>query len=263
MEVWSPLLIFTKRTLQARKYLLSSNFKETSMTSKAFYFFLAAILTFTIGCKSQQTTEAYLLTSDEKIICDTLQLDTTIIKDLRLFNSNKIEPFHYSLGKAFTKDGEIESSPIFLKGLVLKETNSKSYDLVFSLKDKLEEKGYSIFLLENNFNINNKPDNIGILKTTDKYTVLKQIATDGINYDITNDSLISIIKVFDKKYNLELIGASGDWCEFIIQNEPKNWTQFAREVYKVCPDVVTQGTDTVQALADIMKKTKRLYFWWD
>ncbi|MDX2069681.1 MAG: DUF4253 domain-containing protein [Haliscomenobacter sp.] len=68
--------------------------------------------------------------------------------------------------------------------------------------------------------------------------------------------MISIIKVFDKKYNLELIGASDDWCEFIIHNEPENWTKFAREVYKVCPDVVTQGTDTVQALADIMKKNK-------
>ena len=242
---------------------VTTHFKETTMTSKTFNFLLATILIFTVGCHAQQGKEAYLLTRDEKIICDTLQLDTSIIKDLRQFNSNKIEPFHYSLGKSFTKDGEIESNPIFLKGLVLKETNSKSYDLVFSLKDKLKEKGYSIFLLENNFNINNKPDNIGILKTTDKYTILQQIATDGINYNITNDSLISIIKVFDKKYNLELIGASGDWCEFIIHNEPNSWTQFAEEVYEVCPDVVDQGTETVQALADIMKKTKRLYFWWD
>lgn len=233
------------------------------MTSKAFYFFLSIILTLTIGCKSQPTEKGYLLTSDEKIICDTLKLDTSIIKDIRLFNTNKVEPFHYSLGKFITKDGEIESDPIFLQGLVFKEQNSKSYDLVFSLKDKFKEKGYSIFLLENNFNIDNKPDNIGVLKTTDKYTVLKQIATDGINWDITNDSLISIIKTFDKKYSLELIGASGDWCEFLIHNEPKSWTQFAKEVYKVCPDVVDQGTGTVQALADEMKKTKRLYFWWD
>jgi len=242
---------------------VSSNFKEISMTSKVFYFLLATVLTFTIGCNSQPAAKSYLLTSEEKIICDTLQIDTSIIKDIRAFNTNKIEPFHYSLGKFITKDGEIESDPIFLKGLVFKEANTKSYDLVFSLKDGFKQKGYSIFLLENNFNIENKPDNIGILKTTDKYTVLKQIATDGINWDITNDSLISIIKTFDKKYSLELIGASGDWCEFIIHNEPKSWTQFAKEVYKVCPDVVDQGTGTVEALADEMKRTKRLYFWWD
>lgn len=233
------------------------------MTTKYILLYIFIALTFTIGCKSQTTDKGYVLTRDERTICDTLQLDTAIIKDIRQINASKIEPFHYSLGKFITKDGEIESDPIFLKGLVFKETNSKSYDLVFSLKDKFKERGYSIFLLENNFNIDNKPDNIGILKTTDKYTVLKQIATDGINWDITNDSLISIIKTFDKKYSLELIGASGDWCEFIIHNDPKNWIQFAKEVYKVCPDVVDQGTGTVEALADEMKNTKRLYFWWD
>jgi hypothetical protein len=233
------------------------------MTSKINFLFFVTILTIALGCNSQPVAKGYILTHDEKTICDTLLIDTTIVKEIRQFNVNKIDPFHYSLSKIITKDSEIEAEPIFLKGLVFSETNSKSYDLVFSLKDKFKEKGYSIFLLENNFNIDNKLDNIGILKTTDKYTVLKQIGTDGINYDITNDSLLSIIKSFDEKYSLELIGASGDWCEFIIHKEPENWTQFAKEVYKACPDAVDQGAGTVEALADEMKKTKRLYFWWD
>ncbi|TFF36767.1 DUF4253 domain-containing protein [Mucilaginibacter psychrotolerans] len=135
--------------------------------------------------------------------------------------------------------------------------------MVFNLKDGFKKKGYTIFLLESNFNIGNKPDRVGVLKTTDKYSVLQQIGTDGINYNITNDSLITIIKRFDKQYSLELIGASGDWCEFLIHKEPKNWLTFAKEIYKVCPDVVDQGTETVEALAGEMKKTKRLYFWWD
>jgi hypothetical protein len=233
------------------------------MTPNANILFFTTILTIALGCKSQPVSKEYILTRGERIICDTLQIDTTIVKDIREFNSNKLESFHYSLSKIITKDSEIEADPIFLQGLVFTETNSKSYELVFSLKDKFRKKGYSIFLLENNFNIDNKPDDIGVLKTTDKYTILKQIATDGINYEITNDSLISIIKSFDEKYSLELIGAAGDWCEFIIHNEPKSWAQFANEVYKVCPDVVDQGTSTVQALADEMKRTKRLYFWWD
>ncbi|GHN01170.1 hypothetical protein WSM22_26590 [Cytophagales bacterium WSM2-2] len=175
----------------------------------------------------------------------------------------EIEPFHYSLSKIIEGDKEIEAEPIFLKGLVLQESNSKSYDLVFALSAKLRERGYSIFLLENNFDIGKKPDRIGILKTTDKFTVLKEVGTDGINFDITNDSLITIMKRFDQKYKLELIGASGDWCEFLIKNDPQNWIDFANEVYRVCPDVVDQGTGTVEALAEEMRRTKRLYFWWD
>ncbi|HEV8511963.1 MAG TPA: DUF4253 domain-containing protein [Cyclobacteriaceae bacterium] len=224
---------------------------------------LLLIVVMAAGCSSRRNSEVYILTVKERGICDSLQIDSTIIQAIRSVYSNEFEPFHYSLGKTIEKDKEIESDPILLKGLVLKEKNSKSYDLVFALKDELRKMGYSIFLLENNFNINDKLDHIGVLKTTDKYSVLKQIRTDGINFDITNDSLITIIKKFDENYSLELIGASGDWCEFVIQKEPSNWTEFANEVYKVCPDVVDQGTGTKEALAEEMKRTKRLYFWWD
>ena len=233
------------------------------MTSKKILISFIITLTFALGCKSQTADKDYVLTKDEKNLCDTLQIDTTILKDIREFNTNKIEPFHYSISKIINTVSEIDADPIPLKGVVFPEANDKSYELIFSLKDKFTAKGYSIFLLENNFNINNKLDNICVLNTTDKYIILKQIGTDGINLDITNDSLISIIKSFDKKYSLELIGASGDWCEFLIHTDPKSWTQFAKEIYKVCPDVVDQGTGTIEALADAMKNTQRLYFWWD
>jgi len=210
------------------------------------------------GCKYN-----YKLTTDERRLCDSLKIDSAIIQRIRLFNSNKIEAFHYSLSKMYADGYETELDPIHLPGLVFSEINSKSYDLVYKLKDEFRKKGYTIFLLENNFNINNEPDIIGVLKTTDKYSILQQISTNGINYDITTDSLIKIIRVFDEKYNLELVGASGDWCEFDIVNEPEDWLKFAAEVYAVCPDVVDQGSGTIEALADEMKKSKRLFLWWD
>jgi len=222
-----------------------------------------AFLIITCGCQSQSSSNQYRLTSDEKVICSNFQFDTSIIQNIRSYNSNKIEPFHYSLGKSIEKDTVIEADPIYLKGLVFTEHNSKSYDIVLALKDEFKTKGYCIFLLETNFNLKDQLDRIGVLKTTDKYTVLKQVATDGINYEITNDSLITIIKDFDKKYSLELIGASGDWCEFIIHSEPRSWNEFAKEVYTVCPDVVDQGAGDIEKLAEEMKRTRRLYFWWD
>lgn len=234
------------------------------MTSRSSLLLLAFALAYISGCTSRKSGKGEdSLTKEEKAICDSLEIDVSVVKELRHLSMAKIEPFHYSLGKTITKEGEIETDPIFLKGLVFRESNDKSYNIVLSLKEKLRKMGYSIFLLENNFNIDNKPDNVGILKTTDQYTVLRQIATDGINWDITNDSLVSIIKRFDKKYSLELIGASGDWCEFVIHYEPQSWAQFAEEVYKICPDVVDQGTGSVEALAAEMKRTKRLYLWWD
>lgn len=218
----------------------------------------------TLGCSTQSTHNKHVLTDKERHWCDSLKVDTSIVVQVRNHTSAPIEPFHYSLSKLIKSDGtETELDPIYLQGIVFKESHLKSEEIILNLYKQFNSKGYSIFLLERRFGIDDKPDDIGVIKTANKYEVLKQIKTDGINWEIDNDSLITIIKDFDRKYSLDLIGASGDWCEFIITKEPSNWLTFAEEVNKVCPDVVDQGTGTVQALADEMRKTKRLYLWWD
>jgi len=75
--------------------------------------------------------------------------------------------------------------------------------------------------------------------------------------------LLKIIKVFDYSYSLDLIGAGGDWCEFRITRHQVNWSIPAKEAHKVCPDIVGQGAGAAEELAAKMKRTKRLYFWWD
>lgn len=217
-----------------------------------------------LGCNTQSTSGKYALTAKEQHLCDSLKIDTSILNQVRDYSDAPVEPFHYSLSRLIESDGtEKEVDPIHLQGFVFNEPYRQSDGLVETLHQPFQSKGYSIFILDRNFGLDNKPDNIGVLKTSDKYEVLRQIKTDGINWDIDNDSLITIIKAFDQKYSLDLVGASGDWCEFIIKKEPASWMTFATEVNKVCPDVVDQGTGTVEALAEEMKRTKRLYLWWD
>lgn len=239
--------------------LKMNNKKTNNMLSKKLLPAVILIL-FTMSCSSKKQ---YELKDSEKSLCDSILFDYAIIKDLRVHNQNTIESFHYSISKMYDDGKLIEIDPILLPGIVFKENNDNSYKTLFALKDNFREKGYSIFLLENNFNIGGNPDYLAVLKTTDKYQILKQIETNGINYNITTDSLISIIRDFDEKYSLELIGASGDWCEFIIHNKEVDWNQFAQDVYNICPDVVDQGVGTVEELTRTLKESGRLYFWWD
>src|SRR6187455_2143478 len=104
------------------------------MTHKLRIILLTIVAISTISCSSQSTSTTYKLTESEINICNKLQIDTTIVQDIRNYNSSKIEPFHYSLSKIIQKDTVIEADPIYLKGLVFQEQNSKSYDLIFSLK---------------------------------------------------------------------------------------------------------------------------------
>jgi hypothetical protein len=204
------------------------------------------------------------LTLDERHFCDSLQIDTSLVMDLRQMTAATVEPFHYSLEKSINDSGVLEEvNPIRLQGLVFKEDAANTDRILLKLHDPFKAKGYMIFAMEKNFGFKKRPDIIGILTTADKYEVLKEIKTEGKKYRITPDSLCALVRSFDAKYSLELIGAGGDWCEFIIGKEPSAWMEMAQEAYAVCPDIVKQGTKTVKALAQEMQKTKRVYFWWD
>jgi hypothetical protein len=206
---------------------------------------------------------SYQLSEDEKKLAQSMEVDEDILKEIKPYFSFPPEAFHYSLGKTLVNGKWIETDTTHAKGIAIYEKSPKSTENINLLKDRLREKGYSIFLMDNNYGYKDEPDLVGILKTTDPYEILKTIGTDGINYDLDNDSLILIIKDLNKKYQLELVGAGGDWCEFIINKEPEDYQLMAKEIYAICPDIVNQGTETVEALAEEMNRTKRLYFWWD
>lgn len=208
------------------------------------------------------SSPASLLTAADRALCGQLGIDTTVVERIRSRNSKPIAAFPATPGGDM---GIERQDPAFqpLAGILVKETNTNAYDLVLQLKDELRDKGYTIFLSQNNFGFGNQLDEIGVLKTTDQFAVLQHMQTNGANYGISTDSLVKIVQGFDSLYGLQLIGASFDWCEFEIKRKPADWLKFAKEVYAVCPDVVDQGTESVEALAEEQKRTNRLYFWWD
>jgi hypothetical protein len=224
---------------------------------------LFGVYSFAISCNSQPVNHAYISEGERKIT-DSLKMDTSVVALLRKYTDSTIEPFHYSLSRQINPDGtEIELDPVHLQGIVFREHTETTEVLIEKLWKPLYDRGYTLFKVDQNYGIGNKPDVMGIAKTRNKYDILTAVQTGGVNYDIDNDSLLKIIKVFDNKYSLDLIGASGDYCEFIINKKPQNWLTMAKEAYKVCPDIVEQGANTVEALAREMKRTGRLYFWWD
>lgn len=220
-------------------------------------------LTLTFGCNSQTTNTKSVLTDRERFLCDSLKVDTAIVLGVRTQTDSSLTPFPMNLEMVLNKDIDADSNRKQFPGFIFNAANSTADNIVIKLYNDFQKKGYTIFFLDRNFGINNKSDILGILKTVDKYQILKQVQTDGINWDIDNDSLLNLVKRFDKKYSLDIVGASGDWCEFKINREPQNWLTLAKEAYKVCPDIVDQGSGTVEKLAAEMKQTKRLYFWWD
>lgn len=231
--------------------------------SKAIFSLSIICIAFACGGKAPTTGTSPALTAQERFYCDSLGIDSSAIIMLRAQTDSAVLPFPNNLEEILEMDIDEDSSKKNVPGFIFNTPYSDVNKIINSLSDDLDKMGYTIFCLDRNFGYNKKADVVGILKSTDKYQILRQVGTDGINWGIDNDSLLRVIKKFDEKYSLQLVGAAGDWCEFKINKAPASWLAMAKEVNEICPDVVDQGTGTVEKLAEEMRQSGILFFWWD
>jgi len=94
------------------------------------------------------------------------------------------------------------------------------------------EKGFYLFRSEQHFGIAGHPDRVALFPRSDRYEILRLMGTNGWNDGIGPDSIVA-------------------------------WLRALERFYAFCPDVVDQGTEAVDALAQDLGESQRLYCWWD
>lgn len=194
-------------------------------------------------------------------LADSIHFDHAIVDELRKITPAKFERLvtsieEYDFESRRSKTVE-RSSPDALEF----EADSTTTALLSGLKENFNARGYLIFLSEENFG--NAPNKFAVLKSADQFDILRCRLTQAVNYDIGTDSLIKKLKEWNSRYPFEITGAHIDWVSANFITPPDDFGAFAKEVYAFCPDVVDQGTGTVEALADEMKTGNWLYLWWD
>jgi Domain of unknown function (DUF4253) len=123
-------------------------------------------------------------------------------------------------------------------------------------------RGVFVFRFENTFGYGGR-DAIVLLPTTDKFAVLRAAATNGVNYDILNGQVIRWLRLLDRTHPFVLTEAGIDVAAGRFVNPVRDADRLARWMYRICPDIVDQGTGTVAALARELERTQTLYLWWD
>lgn len=147
------------------------------------------------------------------------------------------------------------------KGVAFKVAPDSVSSRIAALSKRIFPEGYMMYRSRRSFA---EADEVCVLMTQqDPTAILRYEQTDGMNYGITTDSLISVLDSWWQELDLNLTGASHDWVEASIGKPPADWNELAKRVYAVCPDVVDQGTGSVDALAEEMERTRTLYLWWD
>jgi hypothetical protein len=155
-----------------------------------------------------------------------------------------------------------EGEDVRLAGVTIEVSPSRAPEVVRDLRSRMPA-GYMTFVRDQSFGIAGKPDLVAAMKAADMYAVIAALGTNGWNYDIGPKHIIERLKDWDRRYGLTLTGAGFDWLGAEFVHPPADMPAFAAEVYRFCPDVVDQGTETVEALGEEMRRTNSVYLWWD
>ena len=77
---------------------------------------------------------------------------------------------------------------------------------------------------------------------------------------------VAVWRRWQESYGAEILCLSGDVIEATVARPPVNKEEcykLAREQFAYCEDIVTQGVQTIDALAAVLCGGKSWYFWWD
>lgn len=207
------------------------------------------------GCNAAGK-EKYPLLETDYALADTMHYDHAIIDALRATVSGKIDRLKPTLPEGYNTR-KLEDALQF--NYEVTADNGNDYE---TLRTILKERGYLLFKSEESFGSGS--DKYAVLRTSDQFDIVQFRATNGQNYDISNDSVLKKLHTWYKQQPFEITGAGPDWLE--IRLDKLNTTSalaFAKEVHDFCPDPAEEGTETVENLAAEMLETKRLLLWWD
>ena len=150
---------------------------------------------------------------------------------------------------------------IMAQGIAASVPEDKTDHVLSRLRRQLAPMHYIPFVVEMNEGI--KTDKIGVIRETDQLEILRIMNTNGNDYDISNEDIIEQLQEWEKVFSFEIVGADNDWVEIEFKTLPKDMKAFAEDVYAFSPDAVDQGPGTVDGLIREIRKTNRLFLWWE
>jgi hypothetical protein len=192
------------------------------------------------------------LTVEERAMGEEIALPLDLLREVKNAGEN-MRPMDGS---------DEEGGTVRRPGVTVDVKHSKAAAVVRRIQELLPA-GYVAFVSASTRGIYGTPDDVSVLKTSDPLSVISAMGTNGNNYDITCEMVYARLREWDQRFGLIVLGCGGGWLEAQFKKQPADMLAFAKEVYEFCPDVVTQGANTVEALAAAMTRANAVSLWWD
>lgn len=96
-----------------------------------------------------------------------------------------------------------------------------------------------------------------------QFDILRIAASDAVNYGMGTEDLIRQLQQWDAEFGIDIFQAETDTIQLKLKSKPHDPHGFAQAVYKFCPDIVDQGTGSVDQLEAAILESQQVYLWWD
>lgn len=192
------------------------------------------------------------LSAEERSLAERTSLDEAAILVIKSFGRGNVERLrgYDDLGDAAELDGVTIGVP-----------EDRTEAVIERLSLELGPRGYRAYVHERNYGF--EPDRIAVLTDPDPWTYVAMMGTNGINHDVMHEDVVRKLRDWDRRYGIEIVGASFDWVEVRFRRLPRDLEAFAREVYEFCPDSVEQGVGSLGALEREIEGRRGVFLWWD
>ena len=96
-----------------------------------------------------------------------------------------------------------------------------------------------------------------------QFDMLRIARSDGVNHGLETEDLVRTLAGFDQRYGIDIFHAEADTVEFVLGRMPEDLPEFCQELYEFCPDIVDQGSGSVEALEEEVRTRGQVFLWWD
>lgn len=111
-------------------------------------------------------------------------------------------------------------------------------------------------------------DNVAILllPTKEPWQAAAWMGFASPNFDITPQEHAAVHKYWHERFGAEPIACDPESFEFLVKDPPvtkNDALALGRAMFAYCPDIVDQGTGSIDSLAALILKGSAWFFWWD
>lgn len=103
---------------------------------------------------------------------------------------------------------------------------------------------------------------LGLLPTANWREMLRAVVTFAGNYDLSNEDIVAWLETVFASDPFELAEFDGGTLRARFLAPVKDPAALAGAIHAFCPDVVDQGTGTVEAMAGSLMAERALFLWW-